>query len=155
LVRVSTFQPTTRSVPLLIEVPRLVKYMLDYRRAADILNQMLNHSLTRVFHALADPTRRAIVQRLASGEAPVKELAKPLAMSLAAVVQHIQVLEQSGVITTHKSGRVRTCRINLNTLCEAETWIAQRRALWERRFDRLGDVLAEPINPIDGANENP
>jgi len=106
---------------------------------------MLDHqlSLTRVFHALADPTRRAIVERLALGEAQVSELAKPLSMSLAAVVQHIQILEQSGVIATRKSGRVRMCRIEPETLRDVETWIAQRRGLWEQRLDRLGEVLAK------------
>src|SRR5580704_826027 len=106
---------------------------------------MLNYprSLTRVFHALADPTRRAIVEHLGSGEAPVSELAKPLAMSLAAVVQHIQVLEQSGLIATTKSGRVRTCRIEPKALRDAEAWIAHRRTLWEQRLDRLGELLAE------------
>jgi|ERR1051326_525481 DNA-binding transcriptional ArsR family regulator len=100
-------------------------------------------SLDRVFQALADPTRRAIVERLTSDAAPVGELAKPLAMSLAAVMQHIQTLENSGVIATSKTGRVRTCRIEPRTLRAAEHWIAQRRDLWERRLDRLGDVLAE------------
>jgi len=106
---------------------------------------MLNQSpsLDRVFQALADPTRRAIVERLTTGAAPVSELAKPLAMSLAAVVQHIQILENSGVIVSSKTGRVRTCRIEPRTLRAAEHWIAQRRDLWERRFDRLGRVLAE------------
>jgi DNA-binding transcriptional ArsR family regulator len=106
---------------------------------------MLNHqpSLDRVFQALADPTRRAIVERLTLGEAPVSELAKPLAMSLAAVVQHIQSLERSGLIRTQKIGRVRTCRIEPRTLRAAETWIGQRRTLWEQRLDRLGEILAE------------
>jgi len=119
-----------------------------------ILNHMLNHqpSLDRVFHALADPTRRAIVERLVIGEAPVSELARPLAMSLAAVVQHVQILEQSGVIVTSKSGRVRTCRIEPETLRNAETWIARRRGLWEHRLDRLGEILAEQIA---AAKENP
>jgi DNA-binding transcriptional ArsR family regulator len=115
---------------------------------------MLNHQLTHVFHALADPTRRAIIERLILGEAPVSELAKPLAMSLAAVVQHVQILEQSGLITTRKSGRVRTCRIEASTLRETESWIAQRRGLWERRFDRLADVLSEPANNQAAAKEN-
>jgi DNA-binding transcriptional ArsR family regulator len=112
---------------------------------AHTLKQMLNHqpTLNAVFHALADPTRRAIVERLIESDAPVSELAKPLAMSLAAVVQHVQILEHSGIIVTHKTGRVRTCRIEPSALRAAETWIAQRRSLWERRLDRLGDILAE------------
>ena len=111
-----------------------------------MLKSMLNHqpSLDRVFQALADPTRRAIVERLTHGATPVSELARPLAMSLAAVVQHLQVLESSGLIVTHKTGRVRTCRVEPRVLRAAEAWIAERRALWERRLDRLGEVLAEP-----------
>jgi DNA-binding transcriptional ArsR family regulator len=106
---------------------------------------MLNHQppLDRVFQALADPTRRAIVERLSRGSASVSELAQPFAVSLASVVQHIQVLEESGVIRTEKVGRVRTCRIDLQALRTAEHWIVQRRSIWERRLDRLGAVLAE------------
>jgi DNA-binding transcriptional ArsR family regulator len=109
------------------------------------VKQMLNHrpTLDRVFQALADPTRRAIVERLSQGNASVSELARPFAVSLASVVQHIQVLEESGVIRTEKVGRVRTCRIDLQALRTAEHWIAQRRSIWERRLDRLGAVLAE------------
>lgn len=106
---------------------------------------MLDHgtSLDRVFHALADPSRRAMVERLGQGPASVSELARPLDMTLAAVVQHLQVLEESGVIRTEKVGRVRTCRIEANALTAAEKWIASRRALWERRLDLLGEVLGE------------
>jgi DNA-binding transcriptional ArsR family regulator len=96
-----------------------------------------------VLQALADPTRRAIVERLCRGNASVSELAQPFAMSLASVVQHVQVLEESGVIRTDKVGRVRTCRIEPRALRMAEHWIAQRRAFWERNLDRLGAVLAE------------
>jgi DNA-binding transcriptional ArsR family regulator len=124
---------------------KLLKQSLDYLQPDPILKHMLQHQpdLTRIFHALADPTRRAIVERLVLGETQVSELAKPLAMSLAAVVQHIQVLEQSGVIVTRKSGRVRICRIEPETLRNAETWLTQRRGLWEQRLDRLGELLAE------------
>lgn len=101
-------------------------------------------AVDRVFHALADPTRRAMVERLSRGPASVKELAQPLSMTLAAVVQHVQVLERSGVIRTEKVGRVRSCRIEPAGLSVAERWIVERRALWERRLDRLGDILAEP-----------
>jgi DNA-binding transcriptional ArsR family regulator len=106
---------------------------------------MLNQSasLDRVFHALADPTRRAMVERLSRGPASVSDLAEPLPITLAAVVQHLQVLEQSGVVRTEKVGRVRTCRIEENGLSVAEGWISQRRATWERRLDRLGDFLAK------------
>jgi DNA-binding transcriptional ArsR family regulator len=105
---------------------------------------MLNqHAVDQVFHALADPTRRALLERLSREPASVTDLAKPLEITLAAVVQHLQVLEQSGVIRTEKVGRVRTCRIEPGGLRLAEQWIAERRTLWERRLDRLVDVLAE------------
>ncbi len=85
-----------------------------------------------------------MVERLSRGPASVKELAGPLEMTLAAVVQHVQVLERSGVIRTEKVGRVRSCRIEPAGLSVAERWICERRALWERRLDRLGDILGEP-----------
>jgi DNA-binding transcriptional ArsR family regulator len=97
----------------------------------------------RVFHALGDPTRRAIVEKLSEGPVSVSKLAKPLSITLAAVVQHLQVLEQSGLVHTEKVGRVRTCRIEAKGLSVVERWIADRRSLWERRFDRLGNMLAE------------
>jgi DNA-binding transcriptional ArsR family regulator len=105
---------------------------------------MLNQSaaLDNVFQALADPTRRVMVERLARGPASVGELARPLAMSLPAVLQHLQVLEVSGLVRSEKTGRVRTCRIQTAALRTAETWIARRRAGWERRLDRLGEYLA-------------
>ena len=95
-----------------------------------------------MFQALADPTRRTIIDRLCRGEASVSELAKPLSMSLPAVVQHLQVLEASGLVRSEKSGRVRTCRIEAKALRSAEHWISERRALWERRLDSLGEYLA-------------
>lgn len=103
---------------------------------------MLNHQLDAVFHALADPTRRGMVERLTRGPASVSELARPLRMSMPAVVQHLAVLEQSGLVKSEKVGRVRTCHIETRTLRTAETWINERRTLWERRFDRLGELLA-------------
>jgi DNA-binding transcriptional ArsR family regulator len=107
---------------------------------------MLNHSaasLDGVFHALADASRRAILERLSRGPASVSELARPLDMTLPAVVQHVQVLEASGLVQSEKVGRVRTCRIHPAALKTAEEWIADRRANWERRLDRLGEFLAE------------
>jgi len=98
----------------------------------------------RVFHALGDPTRRAIVEKLSYGPASVSSLARPLDITVAAVVQHLQVLEDSGLVRTQKVGRVRTCRMEPAGLSVAERWIANRRSLWERRLDRLGDLLAEP-----------
>jgi DNA-binding transcriptional ArsR family regulator len=100
-------------------------------------------SLSLVFQALADPTRRDMLERLTRGPASVSELAKPFSMSLAAVVQHLQLLEASGLVRTQKVGRVRTCQIQTETLRAAERWIAERRTVWERRFDRLGAILAE------------
>jgi DNA-binding transcriptional ArsR family regulator len=96
-----------------------------------------------MFHALADPGRRQMVERLCRGPASVSELAKPLAMSLPAVVQHLQVLEESGLVRSEKIGRVRTCHLESKTLRTAEHWITERRTLWERRLDRLGEYLAE------------
>ncbi|MDE2487930.1 MAG: helix-turn-helix transcriptional regulator [Alphaproteobacteria bacterium] len=98
--------------------------------------------LDRVFHALADPARRAMLERLTRGPASVSELAEPLAMSLPGVVQHLAVLEQSGLVTSRKAGRVRTCQIAAGALQPAEQWINERRIAWERRLDRLGDYLA-------------
>jgi DNA-binding transcriptional ArsR family regulator len=107
---------------------------------------MLNQEmpLDRVLHALADPTRRVIVERLSRGPAAVSEVARPLDMSLSAVLQHLQVLETSGVIHSEKIGRVRICRIDPAALRTVEQWINERQATWERRLDRLGEVLAEP-----------
>jgi len=99
--------------------------------------------IDRVFHALGDPTRRAMVERLSQGPVSVSTLAGPLAITLAAVVQHLQVLEASGLVRTEKVGRVRTCRIEAAGLSVAEQWISDRRAVWERRLDRLGELLAE------------
>jgi len=106
---------------------------------------MLNQSaaLDQVFQALADPTRRWMVERLSRGPASVSELAEPLSMSLPAVVQHLKVLETSGIVRSEKVGRVRTCRMQEGALRSAEHWINERRGAWERRLDRLGDFLAE------------
>ena len=105
---------------------------------------MLNQSeaLDRVFQALADPARRQIVERLVRGPASVSELAKPLTMSLPAVLQHLQVLEAGGLVRSEKSGRVRTCHIEAASLRKVEKWVVSRRARWEDRLDRLGAYLA-------------
>lgn len=95
----------------------------------------------QVFHALGDATRRAIVTQLGSGPASVSELARPLPVSLAAVVQHVQVLEAGGLVGTRKQGRVRTCYLNPDALLEAERWLAQRRTLWDGRLERLGALV--------------
>ena len=96
-----------------------------------------------VFQALGDPTRRAMVERLSAGPISVSSLAAPLPITLAAVVQHLQILEASGLIRTEKVGRVRTCRMEPDGLSVAGRWIDERRSTWERRLDRLGDLLAE------------
>lgn len=100
-------------------------------------------ALDQVFYALGDPTRRALVERLSEGPLTVSRLAEPLPITLAAVVQHLQILEQSGLVRTQKTGRVRTCRLEPAGLAMLERWIADRRSTWERRFDRLGDLLLE------------
>jgi DNA-binding transcriptional ArsR family regulator len=99
--------------------------------------------LDPVFRALADPSRRAMVERLSRGPLSISELAEPLAMTLAGVVQHVHVLEAGGLVRSEKRGRVRTCWIEPAALEGAERWIAERRAGWAQRLDRLGDVLAE------------
>jgi DNA-binding transcriptional ArsR family regulator len=105
---------------------------------------MLQHqALDRVFQALSDPSRRAIVDRLSRSDASVSELAKPLAMTLAAVVQHVQLLEASGLIRTEKVGRVRHCHLDREVLSQAEIWLSRRREFWEDNLDRLGGVLAQ------------
>jgi len=100
-------------------------------------------NIDTVFHALGDPTRRAIVERLSKAPLSVSMLAEPLGITLTAVAQHLQVLEESGLVHTEKVGRVRTCRIETAGLSVVEKWIRDRRSTWERRLDKLGDLLAE------------
>ncbi|HWI27196.1 MAG TPA: metalloregulator ArsR/SmtB family transcription factor [Stellaceae bacterium] len=104
---------------------------------------MLNQSpeLDRLFHALADPARRAMIERLSRGPAPVSELARPLPMSLPAAMQHLGVLEAAGLVRSEKTGRVRVCAIEPHALSQAEQWINARRSEWEQRLDRLGEYL--------------
>ncbi|MFC0506792.1 ArsR/SmtB family transcription factor [Micromonospora costi] len=119
---------------------------------------MPNHqgSLDRVFHALADPSRRGIVERLARGPASVSELARPLDMSLPAVLQHLQVLESSGLVVSEKAGRVRTCRVEPAVLRAAESWLGAQRTAWERCLDRLDEVLtAGPADLAAGGEDQP
>jgi DNA-binding transcriptional ArsR family regulator len=106
-----------------------------------VLNDVVD--LDRIFHALADPGRRQMLERLDRGPASVSELGRPLDISLAAVVQHVQILELSGLVRTRKQGRIRTCSLNTEALRSAENWISQRRILIERRLDRLGAYLAD------------
>jgi DNA-binding transcriptional ArsR family regulator len=98
-------------------------------------------TLDLMFQALADPSRRSMVERLSHGPASVSQLAEPLAMSLPAVVQHLQMLEASGLVKTQKIGRVRSCTLDTLAMSQAERWINDRRIQWERRLDRLGDYL--------------
>jgi DNA-binding transcriptional ArsR family regulator len=97
--------------------------------------------LDRTFHALADSSRRSIIVRLTEGPASVSELAEPLEMSLSAVVQHIEVLQKSGIVRSEKVGRVRTCQLEPAPMRAVEQWIAQHRRVWEGRHDHLGDIL--------------
>ncbi len=108
--------------------------MLDHRAAT---------TLDGVFRALSDPARRTMVARLSRGPASVSELAEPFEMSLAGVMQHLRVLEESGLVRTEKTGRVRTCRLDVRRLSAAEKWLSSRRADVERRLDRLGALLDE------------
>ncbi|BDI32156.1 transcriptional regulator [Capsulimonas corticalis] len=104
---------------------------------------MLNYSpsLDATFHCLSDPTRRAIVERLAMGSASVKTLAAPFPISLPAVMLHLQVLEAGGLITSKKEGRVRTCELNREPILQAEEWMRNRKATWTELFDRLENLL--------------
>lgn len=113
-----------------------------------ILKHMAKQSLAldRAFAALSDPARRSIVARLSRGPASVSELAKPLPMSLPSVVQHLKVLEDSGLVSSTKTGRVRTCKIEQKQLDAAQAWLGKQRALWEARFDRLDLLLKETEN---------
>ncbi|HUO02367.1 MAG TPA: metalloregulator ArsR/SmtB family transcription factor [Rhizomicrobium sp.] len=106
---------------------------------------MINYQvpLDLAFQALADPARRAIVERLSNGPASVSELAKPLPMSLPAVMLHLKVLEESGLVKSSKVGRVRTCRIEALALSQAERWISERRQMWESNLDRLSEFLEQ------------
>jgi DNA-binding transcriptional ArsR family regulator len=106
-------------------------------------------SLDLMFQALADPSRRIIVERLCAGPASVSELAQPLAMSLPSVMQHLQLLEGSGLIRSEKVGRVRTCRLEPAALSAAETWINERRVMMERKLDRLAEYLRDTAGDED------
>ena len=110
-------------------------------------------ALDRTFHALSDPTRRAMVLRLSRGPASVSELAKPLSISLPAVMQHLQVLVASGIVKSEKVGRVRTCTVEPKMLSDAERWIAQRRDQWERKLDRLADYLDATASENDNTKD--
>jgi DNA-binding transcriptional ArsR family regulator len=112
-------------------------------------------ALDRAFHALSDPSRRQMLDRLAQGPASVSELARPLQMTLAAVVQHVQVLEASGLVESTKTGRVRTCAINADALLLTEQWLTDRRTVWQRRLGRLGAVLDQQVTNEQAAPDTP
>jgi DNA-binding transcriptional ArsR family regulator len=134
---------------------------LTIGRYGSILKHVLNNvldpelDLDRVFQALADPGRRRMLERLSQGPASVSELGKPLAMSLAAVLQHVQLLEASGLVQSRKLGRTRTCSLNAETLRSAERWISERRTFVERRLDRLGEYLADTADQPDDGHTGP
>src|SRR5512138_1785522 len=109
--------------------------------------------LDQTFHALADPTRRAVIERLCAGPASVSELAKPFDMTLAAVVQHVQVLEAAGLVRTSKVGRVRTVQLEPAGLRAAEEWLAAQRLHVEQHLDRLAALLADP--PVGTSTAEP
>jgi DNA-binding transcriptional ArsR family regulator len=112
-------------------------------------------TIDRVFHALGDPTRRAMMEKLSDGPITVSRLAEPFGITLAAVVQHLQVLEECGLVQTEKHGRVRTCRVEPAGLQLAAQWIADRKSLWEVRLDQLGELLAEAEKaPQESPTEN-
>jgi DNA-binding transcriptional ArsR family regulator len=111
--------------------------------AKGILSGMAKHDpdLSLLFHALADPTRRSILSRLAKGSAPVTELANPTGLRLPTVMRHLSVLEEAGLIATSKDGRVRTCAIRPEALVPMQTWLDDQRAIWEARLDRLDEYV--------------
>jgi DNA-binding transcriptional ArsR family regulator len=117
--------------------------VLNQLQAREPARETGQAEIDAIFQALSDPTRRAMVERLSAAPASVSELARPLAMSLPAVVQHLHVLERSGLVRSQKVGRVRTCTIDAAVMSDAERWIAERRTAWERRLDRLGEYLAQ------------
>jgi DNA-binding transcriptional ArsR family regulator len=110
--------------------------------------------LDAAFHALADPTRRAVVSRLTRGPAPVTELARPFAMGLPSFLKHLRVLEKDGLISSEKIGRVRTCRVNTERLEAAESWLSEQRVLWQARTDRLADYVETQMSGNPNVQEH-
>lgn len=107
---------------------------------------MQQETLNRAFAALADPTRRAILGRLAAGEATVNELAEPFAMTQPAISKHIKVLEQAGLVSRGRVAQTRPCKLETARLKEVSDWLDTYRSMWEDRFDRLGDYLNKEGN---------
>lgn len=118
-----------------------------------IVSLLANHTfdLNSVFYALADPTRRAVIQRLGRGPATVSELAAPFDMALPSFMKHMGVLERTGLVRSSKLGRIRTCVLEQKNLAAAERWFNEQRALWASRYDKL-DTLLETIK---GHNDEP
>lgn len=118
--------------------------------APAIVSHMDNYgaSLDLIFHALADPTRRAIVQRLGKGPATVTELAQPFAMALPSLMKHVGVLEVAGLLRSEKTGRVRTCVLERRQLAAVDRWLGEQRAVWQARYGNL-DALLEQLNGED------
>jgi DNA-binding transcriptional ArsR family regulator len=110
---------------------------------AEVAGRSQAYAVSRAFHALSDATRREIIERLSDGPISVSQLAKPLGVSLAAVVQHLQVLEDCSLVRSEKVGRTRICQMQPAGLSVVESWIRERRSRWEKRFDRLGELLDE------------
>lgn len=99
--------------------------------------------LDLIFHALSDAGRRAMVDRLSRGPASVSDLARPMPMTLSAVVQHLKILEEAGLVKSQKAGRIRTCQLELSVLADVERWIAERKRFWEQQYDQLEAYLAD------------
>jgi DNA-binding transcriptional ArsR family regulator len=132
----------------------MLKRRLDNLPISPILKSVLDYDpLDLSLRALADPTRRALIERLSRGPASVSELAQPFNLTLAAIAQHVGVLEKSGLIRSVKVGRVRTCQIEPRGLAPLADWVSARRSLVERQLDRLGDVLAEHSRPAHGPDQ--
>lgn len=119
-----------------------------------VATETIDEAIDRVFRALGDPMRRAILEKVSEGPVSVSRLALPFHVTLSAVVQHLQVLEECGLVVTEKLGRVRTCRMDFNGLALLQKWIGDRRSAWERRLDRLGEILAETEAPPAGEKKN-
>lgn len=125
--------------------------MLAVDARALIVSRVTKHDpdLSLLFHALADPTRRSILTRLAEGPAPITELAKPTGLRLPTVMRHLSVLEEAGLIATSKDGRVRTCAIVPEALVPARSWLDEQRAIWEARLDRLDNYVTKLMKERD------
>lgn len=120
--------------------------MVDNHARADILNHMVKNSpatLNRVFHALAHPARREILQRLSTGEQNLTQLASPLRMSFPAASKHVRVLERARLVRRRVVGRTHLCRIEAKPLAEADAWLENYRRMWEANYQRLDDLLEE------------